>query len=99
MRRCPTLLARMAAAANRCVLARLAFGNSDDDLEMLQWTAAGGGAARLMRIVHHTEALREYAYDRQSHVGRLDKALDEAKESRLTGRRHEAGLEGNLSVR
>src|SRR5215211_6909990 len=56
----------------------LAFGNSDGDLEMLQWTAAGSGA-RLMGIVHHTDALREYAYDRQSHIGRLDKALDEAK--------------------
>ena len=56
----------------------LAFGNSDGDLEMLQWTAAGGGA-RLMGIVHHTDALREYAYDRQSHIGRLDEALDEAK--------------------
>jgi len=56
----------------------LAFGNSDGDLEMLQWTAAGSGA-RLMGIVHHTDALREYAYDRQSHIGRLDEALDEAK--------------------
>jgi phosphoserine phosphatase len=56
----------------------LAFGNSDGDLEMLQWTAAGGGA-RLMGIVHHTDAVREYAYDRESHIGRLDKALDEAK--------------------
>jgi phosphoserine phosphatase len=56
----------------------LAFGNSDGDLEMLQWTAAGDGA-RLMGIVHHTDAVREYAYDRESHIGRLDKALDEAK--------------------
>jgi len=55
----------------------LAFGNSDGDLEMLQWTAAGSGA-RLMGIVHHTDAVREYAYDRESHIGRLDKALDEA---------------------
>jgi phosphoglycolate phosphatase-like HAD superfamily hydrolase len=55
-----------------------AFGNSDGDLQMLQWTAAGGGA-RLMGIVHHTDAEREWAYDRQSHIGRLDKALDEAK--------------------
>ena len=54
-----------------------AFGNSDGDLQMLQYTAAGGGA-RLMLIVHHTDAEREYAYDRKSSVGRLDKALDEA---------------------
>jgi phosphoglycolate phosphatase-like HAD superfamily hydrolase len=56
----------------------LAFGNSDGDLQMLQWTAAGSGA-RFMGIVHHTDAVREYAYDRESHIGRLDKALDEAK--------------------
>jgi hypothetical protein len=55
-----------------------AFGNSDGDLQMLQWTTAGPGA-RLGLIVHHTDAGREYAYDRQSAVGRLDKALDEAK--------------------
>ena len=54
-----------------------AFGNSDGDLQMLQWTAAGAGA-RFMGLVHHTDAERECAYDRQSHVGRLDKALDEA---------------------
>jgi hypothetical protein len=55
-----------------------AFGNSDGDLQMLQWTAAGEGT-RLMLIVHHTDAEREWAYDRQSPIGRLDKALDEAK--------------------
>jgi phosphoglycolate phosphatase-like HAD superfamily hydrolase len=55
----------------------LAFGNSDGDLQMLQWTAAGNGL-RFMGIVHHTDAEREWAYDRQSHVGRLDKALNEA---------------------
>ncbi len=54
-----------------------AFGNSDGDLQMLQWTAAGAGA-RLMVLIRHTDAEREYAYDRQSSVGRLDKALDEA---------------------
>jgi hypothetical protein len=43
---------------------------------MLEWTAAGTGA-RFMGIVHHTDAEREYAYDRHSHVGKLDKALDE----------------------
>ena len=55
-----------------------AFGNSDGDLEMLQWTAAGP-RARLMLIVHHTDAQREFAYDRNSPTGRLTKALDEAR--------------------
>ena len=55
----------------------LAFGNSDGDLQMLQWTTAGSGA-RFAGLVHHTDAEREYAYDRQSKVGKLDKALDEA---------------------
>jgi len=55
-----------------------AFGNSDGDQQMLEWTAAGSGA-RLMLIVHHTDGEREFAYDRQSRVGTLDKALDEAK--------------------
>jgi len=54
-----------------------AFGNSDGDLEMLQWTAAGPGA-RLVLLVHHTDAEREWAYDRESHIGKLDKAWDEA---------------------
>jgi hypothetical protein len=54
-----------------------AFGNSDGDLEMLQWTAAGPGA-RFCLYVHHDDAAREYAYDRESHIGRLDKGLDEA---------------------
>jgi phosphoglycolate phosphatase-like HAD superfamily hydrolase len=56
----------------------LAFGNSDGDLQMLQYTAAGEGA-RLMLIVHHDDAEREVAYDRKSHIGKLDKALDEAE--------------------
>jgi hypothetical protein len=55
-----------------------AFGNSDGDLQMLQFTAAGSGA-RLTMIVRHTDAEREWAYDRASHVGKLDKALDEAQ--------------------
>ena len=54
-----------------------AFGNSDGDQQMLEWTAAGTGA-RFMGLVHHTDAVREYAYDRDSKVGKLDKALDEA---------------------
>jgi hypothetical protein len=54
-----------------------AFGNSDGDLQMLQWTTAGDGA-RFALLVHHTDADREWAYDRKSHIGKLDKALDEA---------------------
>nr|WP_069882511.1 HAD family hydrolase [Bosea sp. BIWAKO-01] len=54
----------------------LAFGNSDGDLQMLQYTAAGDGS-RLALIIHHTDAEREWAYDRKSPVGKLDKALDE----------------------
>ncbi len=60
-----------------------AFGNSDGDLEMLQWTTMSGGA-RLGLIVHHTDAVREYAYDRKSHFGRLDKALDAAGPNKWT---------------
>jgi hypothetical protein len=55
-----------------------AFGNSDGDLEMLQWTTLAGNRRRLGLIVHHTDAVREYAYDRQSVFGRLDTALDAA---------------------
>jgi hypothetical protein len=60
-----------------------AFGNSDGDLQMLQWTAAGSGA-RFMGLVHHTDADREWAYDRDSSIGRLNKALDEAKAKNWT---------------
>ncbi|HEV7317189.1 MAG TPA: HAD family hydrolase [Ensifer sp.] len=56
----------------------LAFGNSDGDLQMLQYTVAGDGP-RLALIVHHTDAEREWAYDRTSRIGKLDKALDEGK--------------------
>lgn len=55
-----------------------AFGNSDGDLQMLQWTMAGAGP-RFAMLVHHTDAEREWAYDRESHIGQLNKALDEAK--------------------
>jgi phosphoserine phosphatase len=55
-----------------------AFGNSDGDLQMLQWTTAGKGK-RFGLIVHHTDSEREWAYDRKSHVGRLSKALDQAQ--------------------
>ncbi len=55
-----------------------AFGNSDGDLQMLQWTCVGDGT-RFCLYVHHTDAEREWAYDRKSSIGRLDKGLDEAK--------------------
>jgi phosphoglycolate phosphatase-like HAD superfamily hydrolase len=60
-----------------------AFGNSDGDLQMLQWTTAGSGA-RFGLIVHHTDAEREWAYDRTSSIGKLDKAWDEAKTKNWT---------------
>jgi haloacid dehalogenase-like hydrolase len=55
-----------------------AFGNSDGDLQMLQW-AKGGAGVRFALIVHHTDAVREWAYDRASSIGHLDKALDAAQ--------------------
>ena len=55
-----------------------AFGNSDGDLQMLQWTTAGK-SLRFALIVRHTDVDREWAYDRDSHIGRLDKAWDVAK--------------------
>lgn len=55
-----------------------AFGNSDGDLAMLQWTYAGEGI-RFPMYIHHTDEKREYKYDRESHIGQLDKGLDEAK--------------------
>ncbi|MFW2366671.1 MAG: HAD family hydrolase [Desulforhopalus sp.] len=54
-----------------------AFGNSDGDLQMLQWTTAGKGP-RFAMYIHHTDSNREWAYDRESAIGRLDKGLDEA---------------------
>ncbi len=60
-----------------------AFGNSDGDLQMLQWTTAGEGR-RFALLVHHTDAEREWSYDRDSHIGRLDKALDVAGEEGWT---------------
>ncbi|MEE1656198.1 HAD family hydrolase [Microvirga sp. CF3062] len=54
-----------------------AFGNSDGDLQMLQWTCSAPGT-RFCLYVHHTDAGREWAYDRQSSLGRLDKGLDAA---------------------
>jgi phosphoserine phosphatase len=61
----------------------LAFGNSDGDQQMLEWTAAGSGA-RFMGLVHHTDAAREFDYDRKSSIGRLDTALDEATSKKWT---------------
>ncbi|MDZ7606915.1 MAG: hypothetical protein U5K79_15300 [Cyclobacteriaceae bacterium] len=60
-----------------------AFGNSDGDLQMLQYTTAGSGK-RFALYVHHTDSLREWAYDRNSSIGRLDKGLDEAQEKGWT---------------
>jgi phosphoserine phosphatase len=61
----------------------MAFGNSDGDLRMLQWTTAGGGP-RFALYVHHTDEVREVAYDRKSPIGRLDKGLDEAAQKGWT---------------
>jgi hypothetical protein len=61
-----------------------AFGNSDGDLEMLQWTTLGTGGVRFAAIVHHTDAEREYAYDRQARFGKLDVALDAAAVNKWT---------------
>jgi hypothetical protein len=61
-----------------------AFGNSDGDLQMLQWTTMSGSGARFGLIVHHTDAEREYAYDRKSHFGKLDLALDAAAVNKWT---------------
>lgn len=55
----------------------MAFGNSDGDFEMLQWTTGGDGP-RFGMLIHHTDATREWAYDRDSSIGRLDRGLDEA---------------------
>ena len=56
-----------------------ASGNSDGDLQMLQY-AAGGKGKSFMLYLHHTDSIREWAYDRESHIGRLDKGLEEARE-------------------
>ena len=75
-----------------------AFGNSDGDLQMLQWTAAGSGP-RFGLYVHHTDAEREWAYDRKSSIGRLDKGLDEAEGARLDCCEHEGRLEKYFPAR
>jgi hypothetical protein len=75
-----------------------AFGNSDGDLEMLQWTAAGTGA-RFALLIHHNDAIREFAYDRTPSIGQPDKALDEANAKGWTCRRYEERLATHLSFR
>lgn len=60
-----------------------ASGNSDGDLQMMQYTAAGKGKS-FMLYLHHTDPVREWAYDRKSHIGRLDQGLDEANENGWT---------------
>jgi hypothetical protein len=57
----------------------MAFGNSDGDFQMLEWTTAGSGP-RLGLLVHHDDAEREWAYDRESHIGKLERGLDEGPE-------------------
>ena len=74
-----------------------AFGNSDGDLQMLQWTAAGAGP-RLCLYVHHTDADREWAYDR-ANVGGLEARARRGQGEGLDGRGHEGGLEARLRVR
>jgi hypothetical protein len=56
----------------------MAFGNSDGDFQMLEWTTSGQGA-RFGMLIHHDDAEREWAYDRESHIGKLDKGLDAAE--------------------
>jgi phosphoglycolate phosphatase-like HAD superfamily hydrolase len=61
-----------------------AFGNSDGDLQMLQWTCLGHQGSHFCLYVHHTDAGREWAYDRQSSIGKLDKGLDAAADAGWT---------------
>ena len=72
-----------------------AFGNSDGDLQMLQRTTSGNGA-RFGLIVHHTDSEREFAYDKNSAVGQLDKAFREAGERGWNGSRYETRLECDI---
>ena len=75
-----------------------AFGNSDGDLQMLQWTAAGPGP-RLCLYVHHTDAEREWAYDRASSIGAPRQGSRRGAGQRLDGRGHEGRLEARVRVR
>ena len=72
-------------AINRFISRKPIFcsGNSDGDLQMMQYTDSGKGK-RFMLYLHHTDAEREWAYDRDSHVGRLDKGLDESNKKGWT---------------
>jgi hypothetical protein len=76
----------------------MGFGNSDGDLQMLEWTAVGSGA-RFSLHVHDSDANREWAYDRKSHICQLDKGLGEATAKGLDSHRHEAGLEDHFPAR
>jgi hypothetical protein len=58
-----------------------AFGNSDGDMQMLEYVSKCKGA-RLSMLIHHTDKNREWAYDRQSEIGKLDKGLDKAVENK-----------------
>jgi hypothetical protein len=60
-----------------------ASGNSDGDLHMIRWTTEGKGA-RFGLYLHHTDSVREWAYDRDSHIGKLDKGLDAARDNNWT---------------
>ena len=75
-----------------------AFGNSDGDYEMLAWTTGAPGA-RLGMIVRHDDAEREYAYDRKSHIGKLDRGLERRREAGLDRRQHEERLEDRVRAR
>ena len=72
-----------------------AFGNSDGDLQMLQWTMAGSGA-RFALFVHHDDAAREFAYDRTDKMQQFDKGWDEARREGLDRREHEERLEAGV---
>lgn len=75
----------------------MCFGNSDGDYEMLRWTTSGP-KPRFGLLVHHTDAKLEFAYDRGSPIGRLEKALDAAREAWMARDRHGAGLETDLRL-
>ena len=71
------------------------IGNSDGDLQMLQWTTAGGGP-RFALIVHHDDAAREWAYDRASHRRTARQGVGQSGRQRLDRRQHEGRLEDGL---
>jgi len=75
-----------------------AFGNSDGDFAMLEWVAGGSGA-RFALIVHHDDAVREFAYDREAGLAKLDRGLDEGAEAWLDAGEREERLEARFPVR